>query len=182
MTYFFITFSIGFWIILFFYWIIEATRTRGIKNEIVGLSKLLISGLVLYIPLLLPNQMLIYQPNFIIRAIGLLISISGYNLCYWSRKELAQNWSGKVAIQENHQLIKSGPYKIIRHPIYSGVLVLMLGTSIIIGSWLAFIWTFFCFFGLYRKGKQEEELLMKEFGEAYNQYRKETKMLIPFVL
>jgi protein-S-isoprenylcysteine O-methyltransferase Ste14 len=77
---------------------------------------------------------------------------------------------------------KNGPYKIIRHPIYSGVLVMMLGSSIIVRNLFCFIWVLFCIFGLYRKSKQEEKLLEKEFGEIFNEYKKDTKMIIPYIL
>jgi len=85
-------------------------------------------------------------------------------------------------IQKEHTLIERGPYKIIRHPIYSGILVMMLGSSIIIGNLFGFIWTAFCFIGLHRKSKQEEKLLENEFGEMYEEYKKKTKMIVPYVL
>ena len=173
--------SIILWFIIFVYWVIRS-RKQGILNEIFGLSKLLFSGLLLYVPVFFSVDIMSYKPLPLIHIVGLLIIVMGFVVCIAGREYLSSNWSGKVIIQENHELVKNGPYKIIRHPIYSGVLCMMLGSSVILGSVFCFIWAIFCFFGLYRKSKQEEILLEEEFGEAYKLYRKETKMLIPYVL
>ena len=177
----FVILSIILWLILFIYWIINS-KERGIINEIAGLAKLIISGLVLYIPVFFSIKILAYKQNMVSNAAGLIINFLGFIICITGRKYLSKNWSGKVTLQEKHTLIKNGPYKIIRHPIYSGVLIMMLGSGIIAGNLFGFIWVFFCFFGLFRKSKQEEKLLEQEFGEAYAQYKKETKMLVPFIL
>jgi protein-S-isoprenylcysteine O-methyltransferase Ste14 len=123
-----------------------------------------------------------YTPALSFQIIGLSITLFGFVVSVAGREYLSSNWSGKVIIQEKHELIKKGPYKIIRHPIYAGVLVMMIGSSMITGNIFCFIWVIFCFFGLFRKSKQEEELLIKKFGETYKQYIKETKMMIPYIL
>jgi len=173
--------SVVLWVIIFIYWVIRS-KDRGILNEIAGLVKLAASGLVLYIPVFFPSLILTYKPTLVIQVLGLLAVAFGFIVCVAAREYLASNWSGKVAIQENHGLVKNGPYKRIRHPIYSGVLVMMIGSSLIVGNIFDFVWVLFCFFGLFRKSRQEEELLVKEFGGAYEQYKKETKMIIPFIL
>jgi protein-S-isoprenylcysteine O-methyltransferase len=169
------------WLTMFIYWVIRS-KSKGILNEIVGLIKLFVSGLVLFIPAFLPFEFLTYKSLLSIQIIGLVIMIFGFIVCIMAREYLSKNWSGRVTIQEKHELIKKGPYKKIRHPIYFGVLVMMLGSSIIIGNLIDFIWVLFSFFGLYRKSKQEEKLLEKEFGGIYGQYKKETKMIIPYIL
>jgi protein-S-isoprenylcysteine O-methyltransferase Ste14 len=148
----------------------------------VGLTKLFFSGLILHVPTFFSFSFLSYKPSFTFKIIGISIILLGFIVSILGREYLSSNWSGKVIIQEKHELIKKGPYKIIRHPIYSGVLVMMIGSSIIIGSIIGFIWLPLCFFGLLRKSKQEEELLINEFGETYEQYKKETKMIIPYLL
>ena len=173
--------SLACWVIIFIYWVIRS-KSRGILNEIVGLMKLICSGLILFIPAFIPFSFLEYKHFLVVQIIGLSINFLGFIICIMAREFLALNWSGKIAIQEKHKLIKNGPYKKIRHPIYSGILVMMLGSSIIMGNLFDFIWMFFCLFGLYRKSKQEETLLIKEFDEEYEQYKKESKMLIPYIL
>ena len=177
----FVVLSIFFWLLVFIYWIVKS-RDKGILNEIAGLAKLFFSGLVLHIPEFIPFKYFSYKQFFLTQIAGLLIISFGVFICIWARECLSQNWSGKVIIQREHALIKNGPYKIIRHPIYSGVLIMMFGSSIIIGNILGFIWVLFCFIGLYRKSKQEEDLLEKEFGKDYNEYKMDTKMIIPKIL
>ena len=178
---FFIIFSIVLWLAIFIYWVVRS-KNQGVLNEITGLVKLLFSGLVLFVPILFPLDFLVYKKFPVTDITGACFTIFGFIVCIVSREYLASNWSGKVKIQEKHNLIKDGPYKIIRHPIYTGVLVMMLGSGIIIGNILDFVWVLFCFFGLYRKSKQEEKLLINEFGQLYEQYKKETKMMIPYLL
>jgi protein-S-isoprenylcysteine O-methyltransferase len=178
---FFVLVPIIIWLAMFIYWVIRS-KSKGIINEIVGLIKLFVSGLVLFIPAFIRFEFLTYKSLLAIQIIGLIIVLSGFIICIIAREYLSKNWSGKVTIQEKHELIEKGPYKIVRHPIYSGVLVMMLGSSIIIGNLIDFIWVFFCLFGLFRKAKQEEKLLLGEFGESFERYKKRTKMLIPYIL
>ena len=177
----YILLSIFLWFAIFAYWIIRS-KAKGILNEIVGLSKLIFSGLILYVPAFLSINHFNYKQFLVTNIIGLIITIFGFVVCVLAREYLSHNWSGKVTIQEKNTLIQSGPYKIIRHPIYSGVLVMMLGSSVIIGNVFDFVWVLFCLFGLLRKSKQEETLLKNEFGEAYIEYSKQTKMIIPYIL
>jgi protein-S-isoprenylcysteine O-methyltransferase Ste14 len=173
--------SIIIWFLIFLYWIVRS-KNRGILNEILGLIKLLFSGLILHVPTFFSFNFLAYNPSFKFQIIGLSVILFGLVVSILGREFLSSNWSGKVIIQEKHELIKKGPYKIIRHPIYSGGLIMMIGSSTIIGNILCFIWVLFCLFGLFKKSKQEEELLINKFGETYKQYKKETKMMIPYIL
>ena len=178
---FFELLSIILWLLLFVFWVVKSKK-KGFLNEIAGLSKLLLSGLLLHVLIFLNFNYFSYKKFLTIKIIGLGIIALGFFICILARQYLSKNWSGKVAIQKEHSLIINGPYKIIRHPIYSGVLIMMIGSSIIIGNLFCFIWVIFCFMGLYRKSKQEEHLLEKEFGEEYDKYKKGTKMMIPYLL
>jgi len=169
------------WIGVFIYWVIKS-RNQGVLNEIVGLAKLLFSGLIVYIPAIFRFQVSSLLSSLTVQIFGLIVTGSGCFICILAREYLASNWSGKVVTQENHALIKIGPYKFVRHPIYSGVLVMMLGASFIIGNFMSFYWVLLCFLGLFQKSKAEEKLLTEKFGESYEQYKKETKMLIPYLI
>ncbi|MCL2832566.1 MAG: isoprenylcysteine carboxylmethyltransferase family protein [Treponema sp.] len=177
----FIVISILLWIAVFVYWLIRSQK-QGIMNEIAGLIKLALSGLIIFIPVIFLSVLYLYKPLFLLNIIGTGIVAFGFILCIVSREYLAQNWSGKVVIQAEHTLVQNGPYKILRHPIYSGVLIMMLGSSLLAGNLLGFVWFVFSFFGLYRKSKQEEELLITKFGDSYEQYKKSTSMIIPKIL
>jgi len=107
-------------------------------------------------------------------ALGVVIAL-------WSRVSLGQSWSSEIVIQEKHQLVERGPYAYVRHPMYSGIILMLLGVLLWYGrmSWLLVF--LFVFVGLYLKSRSEEELLERTFPR-YAGYRKRTKALIPFVV
>jgi protein-S-isoprenylcysteine O-methyltransferase Ste14 len=113
---------------------------------------------------------------------GLLVVILGICFAIWARVHLGSNWSSRPAIHENHTITRTGPYVIIRHPIYTGILTGILGTAIATGSLLVF----FCLpviLALFLvKIRMEEQFLIEEFGGDYERYRREVKALIPYVL
>lgn len=109
-----------------------------------------------------------------------LATVLGLVLVIQSRRALGQSWSSEVVIQEKHELIERGPYAYIRHPLYSGLLLMLMGVALYYGrtSWIiVFVG---CFFGLYFKSQMEERLLAKTFP-AYSEYKQRTKALIPLI-
>jgi protein-S-isoprenylcysteine O-methyltransferase Ste14 len=105
----------------------------------------------------------------------------GLFIAIWARVTLGGNWSAKVTLKENHELIQRGPYRVVRHPIYSGLLVMILGTAILVGQVGGFIVLLFCFFGFWVKFRREEKLLTKHLP-GYSEYMRRTKALVPFLL
>jgi protein-S-isoprenylcysteine O-methyltransferase Ste14 len=103
-------------------------------------------------------------------------------LAVWARVFLGANWSATVTIKQDHEIIRNGPYALVRHPIYSGFLLGMLGTAIAIGEVRGLIAWGLAFLGWWLKLQTEERFLLEQFGTQYLKYRKETKALIPFVL
>jgi protein-S-isoprenylcysteine O-methyltransferase Ste14 len=115
-------------------------------------------------------------------VVGSLVCGFGLFVTVWARRTLAGNWSSDVTFKQNHELVQSGPYQFARHPIYTGLLVMCLGTAIEVGRlrcWLAIV---VIGIGFWIKLSQEERLLLRHFPEAYPAYRKQVKALIPFVL
>jgi protein-S-isoprenylcysteine O-methyltransferase Ste14 len=113
---------------------------------------------------------------------GFTITLAGLLLAAFARLFLGSNWSGAVAIKENHQLVRRGPYALVRHPIYSGLLLAMLGTAIAFGEVRCLLGLLLAIPGFWQKSLQEEQFLVQEFGTEYVQYRTEVKALIPFIL
>ncbi|MHB8421103.1 MAG: methyltransferase family protein [Myxococcales bacterium] len=107
-------------------------------------------------------------------ALGIAVAIE-------ARVALGRNWSGRVTVKEGHELIERGPYRLVRHPIYSGLLLALTGTALLQAqpADLGGVATFGIAFAL--KIRLEERFLSAEFGEAYASYRKRVKALIPFV-
>ncbi len=111
-----------------------------------------------------------------------LVVLAGLFIALWARAVLGRNWSGRVTLKEDHQLIQRGAYRVVRHPIYSGLLLMVLGTAILIGRVSGFFALLISFCGVWLKLRQEEALLTEHFPETYPQYKSRTKALIPFVL
>jgi protein-S-isoprenylcysteine O-methyltransferase Ste14 len=109
-----------------------------------------------------------------------LATLLGLILVIQSRRALGRNWSSEIVIQEKHQLVETGPYAYIRHPLYSGLVLMLMGTTLYLGR-KAWIILFPCWlFGFYFKSQMEERLLTKTFP-AYAEYKRRTKALIPFI-
>ncbi len=105
----------------------------------------------------------------------------GTGFAVWARRQLGQYWSARVALAEGHQLIQTGPYHLVRHPIYLGGLVGVMGTAIVIGEMRGLLSVVFVLAVVVLKIRTEEAFLGERFGSAYRQYRDEVKALIPFV-
>jgi protein-S-isoprenylcysteine O-methyltransferase Ste14 len=114
-----------------------------------------------------------------IRWAGAGLTWLGVAVAIWARNHIGQNWSSKVTLKEDHQLIRSGPYARVRHPIYSGILLAVVGTALVRGEWRDIVGVCLVFLAHWFKAKKEEALMMRQFGSAYEEYRKQTGALIP---
>jgi protein-S-isoprenylcysteine O-methyltransferase Ste14 len=110
------------------------------------------------------------------------IALAGLVVALWGRIELGRNWSLNPSIQEDHELIERGPYVYVRHPMYSGLVLMLLGAVLWQGSWLGGAFFIICLVGTWLKLRQEERLLTEHFGESYLKYKARVKALIPFLL
>ena len=122
---------------------------------------------------------LFLAPSILSLAGGLAIEMMGLFLAIWARRALGRNWSGEISIKVEHQLIRSGPYKILRHPIYTGLLAMYVGGALAMGSWLAIVGLAMAGFAYWRKIRMEEKNLEVAFGADYEEYRRETWALVP---
>ena len=113
---------------------------------------------------------------------GVALTLAGLAFSAYARGYLGKNWSSMVMIKEGHQLIRTGPYRYVRNPMYSGMVVAYLGLVIALGivAILAALVIFFA--ALWIKITAEQELLEEKFGDEYRQYRRHVKAIIPFVL
>jgi len=123
---------------------------------------------------LLPPTALVNVVVVILLIVGLIIAIA-------ARQTLAGTWSNAVALQKNHELIPSGPYQYVRHPIYTGMQPMFLGTVLSFGTLGACIGFLIILVGVLFKLKQEEALMTEHFAKEYMSYKKHTKTLIPFI-
>lgn len=117
-----------------------------------------------------------------IAGVGLLLTIAGLLLVLWARAILGTNWSGSVTLKEDHELVERGPYGYVRHPIYSGVLLMFLGTAVVVGTLGGLLGFPFLLVSCWIKLRQEESLLQDYFGREYSDYMTRVKALVPFVV
>jgi len=113
--------------------------------------------------------------------IGMIVDLLAVAFAIWARITLGSNWANMIALKENHQLIQSGPYAIVRHPIYTGFVFATLGISITIGRLTDYLGVFIMLIGMLIRIKDEDALMAKEFTIEHADYRKKTKKLIPFI-
>jgi len=179
-----------FWIVFLLFWIISARRLKAIKRREALRERLLYMLLMVAAYILLFDDGLSYsalgkkfiQVDARIGVPGVTITAAGVALAIWARVYLGENWSATVTLKTDHELIDRGPYGIVRHPIYAGILVAMAGSALALGQMggvIAFIVTAV---GFYFKAKKEERCLLSEFGEDYRAYSKRTGMLLPKLL
>ena len=121
-----------------------------------------------------------WNPAFL--WLGVLLMLAGFALTLWARLALAGNWSATVTLKQDHELVSRGPYRLVRHPIYSGLLLASLGTALPREDLRAVAALLLILFSILRKAGIEEIKLSQHFGEAYRTYRRHTKALIPYLL
>ncbi len=110
---------------------------------------------------------------------AIVLTFAGVILAIWARLILGENWSARVTRKVDHDLIRSGPYAFVRHPIYSGLLLASIGTAIFIGEWRGVVAIPLILLSETVKARREEKFMLAEFGDAYSQYRNDTGFLIP---
>ena len=111
-----------------------------------------------------------------------ILCICGLAFCLWARAVLGRNWSGTVTLKENHELIVRGPYRLVRHPIYTGLLAMMIGTAIQQGHIAGMIGVIFVFVSFWIKLLHEEGVMLKQFPDQYPDYQQRVKRIIPWIL
>jgi protein-S-isoprenylcysteine O-methyltransferase Ste14 len=182
------------WVVFWVYWLISALNTKRTTYNGWGTFLGIRLAILLVVLLLLRshhihsdfwssvfNNHYLVTHNLPLEIIGSVIVIGGLLFAVWARLHLGKNWGTPMSHKENPELITSGPYHYVRHPIYTGILCAVLGTAIAIGTaWLVLLiisGTYFIFSAF-----REEKYLETKFGDSYTKYKKSSKMLIPFVL
>lgn len=115
-------------------------------------------------------------------ALAAIICVCGLMVAIWARLTLAGNWSSSVTFKQGHELIRTGPYRFVRHPIYSGILLMLLGTVIQNGRLYGWLGLVIMSVGFWIKLRQEEQLMLQHFPDQYPAYCKEVKALVPWIL
>ena len=179
------------WFIVVGYWVISGFANKKAEKKESTPKRVILYWFpfVIAIVLLGPGEWYGHhwlRENFVehtnfVGLVGLFISISGAFVACLSRYMLGNNWSLSVQQKVNHKLVKEGIYSIVRHPIYSGILLLFIGNALIVGDYRAIIAVCIIFISFWYKLKKEEKWMIETFGETYIEYTKTTKALIPYL-
>jgi protein-S-isoprenylcysteine O-methyltransferase Ste14 len=113
--------------------------------------------------------------------LGAALTLAGVAFAIWARMPLAGNWSSDVTLKRDHELIVGGPYALVRHPIYTGILLALIGTALAVGEWRAALAVVIVALAFWRKLRVEEAFMRRQFGETYARYVARVPALIPFV-
>ena len=180
---------VGCWIAFVVYWFISAQRVKAVAEKQSPSSALLHRlpvgfgwWLLIFRRLPPPFDASLTPRTDLTQLIGVMLGVAGLLITFWARRTLAGNWSSDVTFKQDHEMMKTGPYRYVRHPIYTGLLLMCLGTALDLGYVRGWLGLLLVFLGFWIKLKQEEALLLRHFPEAYPAYRKAVKALIPFIL
>jgi protein-S-isoprenylcysteine O-methyltransferase Ste14 len=177
------------WIIFVTYWIISAFKTnRTARKEAFaaryGIMFLEIVGFVLVFRDDAGIGVLgqkVFARSYATGIAGVVLTWAGIALAIWARVHLGQYWSGRITIKEDHKLIRTGPYARLRHPIYSGLDLAVIGSALAIDCWRCVVGVCVIIIGFWIKAKREEAMLEKQFGADFEEHRRRTGFLIPRV-
>jgi len=169
------------------YWVITALRVKRTKAREKSLDRLITVVVVVCAYLLLFDQKIRFGPldrrllpsDLWIVYLGIAVTFVGAGIAIWARYCIGEYWSARVTLKEGHQLIRSGPYAYVRHPIYTGMLVACIGTALVLGEWRGVLAIVLLLAAHSRKAMREESMLTCEFGDQYTSYRQCTGFLFP---
>jgi protein-S-isoprenylcysteine O-methyltransferase Ste14 len=175
------------WLAWLVYWFIAGRNVKATRRteSFVSLASHVIPLIVAFLllsPKHLPRNFLgeqIVPWNDAFYPIGVVLVAAGLFFACWARYVLGRNWSGIVTVKDDHELIRTGPYRYVRHPIYTGLLLAFVGCAVAIDEWRGALAVIIAYVSLWRKSLLEERWMIDTFGDAYRRFRSEVPALIP---
>lgn len=168
------------WGLLGLYWLVAAfgAKRSSARRRAAPPGLLVLVAFVL-LRVFTPGSLAVHSP--ILHVVGLILVVSGIGLAVWARIYIGRNWGMPMTEKSEPELVTSGPYRFVRHPIYSGLLLAILGTAVATNVyWLIALIVMGGYF-IY-SATVEERLMTASFPDQYPRYEASTKMLVPFVL
>lgn len=172
------------WVAWFIYWRVSARNTKPNERVESRASRLsyslpLIAGVVLMNGPISETALRVLPAGLVPYALGLLLCVLGLGFTVWARVHLGTNWSDAVSHKQGHELVSSGPYAWVRHPIYTGLLLAFVSVAVARGDLKSFIGCTIMTLGMLHKLRIEERWMAETFGDAYAEYRARVPALIP---
>jgi protein-S-isoprenylcysteine O-methyltransferase Ste14 len=175
------------WLAFVVYWAISALKTRatarresfGARYGVMLLEAFGFTLLFSHDADIGPLARHFIPRNPAANMVGIACTWAGIGIAIWARYHLGQFWSGRITLKEGHQLIRSGPYARLRHPIYTGLDLAAIGSALVIGHWRCVAGVCVIMIGFVIKAKREERLLAGQFGDAFEEHQRQTGFLLP---
>jgi protein-S-isoprenylcysteine O-methyltransferase Ste14 len=175
------------WIVFALYWLVSALNTHPTKRtesfaSRYGVMLAVVAGFTLVFDGDTAIGLLgrrVFPHGLALALLGVGLTWLGIGLAIWARFHLGQNWSGRVTIKEGHELIRTGPYTHLRHPIYSGLLLAAAGSALAMDQWRCVLGVALIFAAFSVKAIKEESMLRQQFGAAFDEHRQHTGFLLP---
>lgn len=173
------------WLFFCLYFLVRYRPAQAKRSMPVSVFSLERFSLLLTVPLIFfPRTHVFFlgrrfHSSYAVAFAGLVLVTLGLAFAAWARDLLGRNWSGQVIIQDDHQLVTAGPYAYVRHPLYTGLLIAIVGMSLVIGDLGSVLGVLFAVAFSSLKASREENLLATEFGTAYAKYRSQTGAMLP---
>lgn len=160
-----------------------SVRTESLASRLGHILPLLVAGLLLFVPGVPVDALMrrVVPPAPWLPWAGVALTFAGLAFTVWARLHLGRNWSGIVTLKQGHELVTGGPYAIVRHPIYTGLLLAFAGSALARGEWRGVLAVALVVVAFERKRRIEERWMREQFGGAYDAYAKRVAGLIPYV-
>ena len=175
------------WIVFLIYWFITAFNVKQTIEHHGNFRSRFFAAIIIawLILILLPkrlSQLSLWHTSLYLGIFTDFIVLVGLGFAIWARITLGRNWSGNITFKKDHELIESGPYSLVRHPIYTGILLMAVGGAINYGQPSALILLLVLLLGFWVKYQEEEKVMIQHFPKQYKAYKKRVKAIIPFVV
>ena len=175
------------WVIFAVYWFVASrttakTKTReGLLSSLPRNAMLALAGALIYARRLSIGALgrRFVPPSPELHLAGVALTAAGLALAFWARYHLGRNWSAQITLKEGHTLVCTGPYRYLRHPIYSGILLALVGTALTVGLCRALLGVALAWLGFLWKASKEDAWLASAFGEEFERQRRRTGRLLP---
>jgi protein-S-isoprenylcysteine O-methyltransferase Ste14 len=175
------------WGVVALVWLVLAFHTKRTQRVFGGVGRLAI--IVVFVGFLISRSVQdaslhrhVWAPSPARSAVVLAFVVVGAAFAIWARLTIGTNWSGMVTLKEDHELMQSGPYHLVRHPIYTGLLLMGVATAVNVDQPIAFAVVAVVIVMFFFKIRLEEKLMTESFPDQYPQYRQKVKAIIPYVL
>jgi protein-S-isoprenylcysteine O-methyltransferase Ste14 len=178
------------WIIFVAVWLLAAASTKRSVYRESRAQRLRYSILLIIAYFLLVSRRRLPYP-LSVRVIPYMeviawsaevLCVAGLIFSIWARATLGRNWSGVITLKEGHELVQRGPYRLVRHPIYTGLVAMFLATVLVPGYVGGIVGLVLVFVSFWIKLSEEEKIMLKQFSDQYVDYQQRVKRIIPFVL